>query len=98
MSSDLSFAAELSDVLCHVLREAREAKGFSLGEVALRSGLNRQAITFIENGERRPTTETFSRLTMALGMRPSEAWTKAEARMPVRQWKRLLSPPKESKA
>lgn len=88
MSADLQFASELSDALRIVLREAREAAALSLGEVAARSGLNRQAITFIENGDRRPTTETLSRLTMALGMRPSEAWAMAEAKIPAKKWKR----------
>ena len=91
MSADLQFASELSDALRLVLREARIAAALSLGEVAARSGLNRQAITFIENGDRRPTTETLSRLTMALGMRPSEAWAMAEAKIPAKTWKRVLS-------
>jgi transcriptional regulator with XRE-family HTH domain len=73
-----------------VLREARESAALSLGEVANRSGLNRQAITFIENGDRRPTTETFSRLAMALGMKPSEAWAKAENRLPARRLRQVM--------
>lgn len=92
MSSDLKFAAAVSDALRHVLREARTAAALSLGEVAARSGLNRQAITFIENGDRRPTTETLLHLAAALGMKPSEVWAKAEARVPARQWKRVLEP------
>jgi transcriptional regulator with XRE-family HTH domain len=89
--SDLQFAAVLSDSLRLVLREAREAAELSLGEVAARSGLNRQAISFIENGDRRPTTETLSRLVMALGMRPAEAWAMAESRIPSKTWKRVLA-------
>jgi transcriptional regulator with XRE-family HTH domain len=91
VSSDLQFASELSDALRTVLREARTAAALSLGEVAARSGLNRQAITFIETGERRPTSETLSRLAMALGLKPSEAWARAEARIPAREWKRQLA-------
>jgi transcriptional regulator with XRE-family HTH domain len=97
VSADLQFASDLSDALRVVLREAREAAALSLGEVAARSGLNRQAITFIETGERRPTTETLSRLTMALGLRPSEAWARAEARIPAKEWKRqfqIMTTPK----
>lgn len=89
MPSDLQFAEELSDALCVVLREAREALGWSLGELARRSGLNRQAITFIERGARRPTTETLSRHALALGMLPSEAWLKAEARIPARRMNKV---------
>jgi transcriptional regulator with XRE-family HTH domain len=88
--TDLKFAAELSDALRLVLREAREAAALSLGEVAERSGLNRQAITFIENGDRRPTTETFSRLAMSLGLRPSEAWAKAENRVSARRLRKVM--------
>jgi transcriptional regulator with XRE-family HTH domain len=85
------FATELSDALRHVLREAREAADMSLGEAALRSGLNRQAIAFIERGERRPTTDTFSRLSIALGIRPSEAWSRAEARLSGRIWREAFA-------
>ncbi len=91
MPTNLQFASDLSDALRHVLREARESQVLSLGEVATRSGLNRQAITFIEKGDRRPSTETLSRLAMALGMKPSEVWAKAEARMPPKQWKQMLT-------
>ena len=64
LPTDLHLASQLSDALRTVLREARESAALSLGEVAARSGLNRQAITFIESGERRPTTETLSTLTI----------------------------------
>jgi len=96
LSSDLQFSAELSDALCAVLRDAREALGLTLGEVARRSGLNRQAITFIERGTRRPTTETLSRHTLALGMLPSEAWAKAEAKIPTHRWQKALMDAKSS--
>jgi transcriptional regulator with XRE-family HTH domain len=88
LPTDLQFAAELSDALRLVLRAEREAASLSVGELSLRSGLNRQAITFIEKGERRPTTETLSRLAMALGMLPSEAWKKAEANVSASRLKR----------
>jgi transcriptional regulator with XRE-family HTH domain len=61
-----------------VLRAARESAELSLTEVAELSGLNRQAISLIEQGGRRPTAETFVRLVIALNMRPSEAWAQAE--------------------
>lgn len=83
--SDLPF--QLSEALRQVLRKAREAQGLSLGQVAARSGLNRQAITFIEKGERRPTTETFARLSLALQLRPSEIWAEAEAQVAPSEWK-----------
>lgn len=69
-----------------MLRKARENRGLSLGQVASLSGLNRQAITFIEKGERRPTTETFARLSLALHLKPSEVWAEAESMIPPTDW------------
>ncbi len=87
MPKKSALSIELCEALRVVLREAREAAGLSLGDVANLSGLNRQAITFIERGERRPTAETFVHLAMALGLRPSEAWKRAEDALPARDWK-----------
>jgi len=61
-----------------VLRQAREGADLSLGELARLSGLNRQAISFIEKGQRQPTTDTMARLGLALGILPSEIWKRAE--------------------
>ncbi|MES2595799.1 MAG: helix-turn-helix transcriptional regulator [Verrucomicrobiota bacterium] len=81
MSEILTVSAKLCAALCVVLREAREEASLSLGEVAKISGLNRQAITFIERGDRKPTTDTIAKLTLALGILPSQAWAKAEQRL-----------------
>lgn len=81
-----------------MLREARESASLSLGEVAKLSGLNRQAITFIERGDRKPTTDTLAKLTLALGLLPSEAWARAEERLMLKktghpvQFKRKVRP------
>ena len=96
MSVESDFSLELCDSLCVVLKEARIAAGLSLGETAARAGLNRQAVTFIEKGERRPSTDTLTRLSLALGMRPSEAWLKAEAALSVKSFRRLPSKPAPS--
>lgn len=82
MSSADHPSVQLSDALRAVLREARKSAQISLGELARRAGLNRQAISFIENGERRPTTETLIRIALALRIKPSELWARAEAMMP----------------
>ncbi len=89
MPVDPSISAELCSALCEVLKEARETENLSLGEVAGRANLNRQAVTFIEQGERSPTTETFARHAIALGIRPSEAWARAEAKFPAKWWSKL---------
>jgi transcriptional regulator with XRE-family HTH domain len=81
--------SKISSLLCaalsDVLREARLAAGLSLGATAELSGLNRQAITFIERGDRNPTTETLAKLSLALGLLPSEAWDRAEQRLGLRE-------------
>jgi transcriptional regulator with XRE-family HTH domain len=83
-----SLCAALSDVL----RETRLAADLSLGATAELSGLNRQAITFIERGDRNPTTETLVKLSFALGLLPSEAWDQAEKRLGLRKKRdRILS-------
>ena len=85
--------SKISSLLCaalsDVLREARLAAGLSLGAVAELSGLNRQAITFIERGDRNPTTETLAKLSLALGLLPSEAWNRAEKRLESREKKTI---------
>jgi transcriptional regulator with XRE-family HTH domain len=94
MSKKAALSTELCEALRIVLCEARKEAGLSLGEVAALSGLNRQAITFIERGERRPTADTFVHLAIALGLRPSEAWARAEAVISAKRWKKLLAKPK----
>lgn len=78
MSEILTVSGKLCEALCIVLKKAREEASLSLGEVAKISGLNRQAITFIERGDRKPTTDTLAKLTLALGILPSQAWARAE--------------------
>jgi transcriptional regulator with XRE-family HTH domain len=91
--SDSDISHDLCEALRQVLHDARLSAGLSLGEVAARAGLNRQAVTFIEKGERRPTADTFVRLAFALGMRPSEAWLRAEASLPSQRIKLLPACP-----
>lgn len=91
------FTIALSDALRQILRAKREALGWSLGELASRAGLNRQAITFIEQGERKPSTVTLSKITMALGLKPSEAWAQAEAAISDKEWNRALTESQKSK-
>ena len=89
MRPESDFSHDLCDALRVVLHDARLSAGLSLGEVAAKAGLNRQAVTFIEKGERRPTAETFVRLVVALGLRPSEAWLRAESALPSTRMKML---------
>lgn len=53
--------------IASLLRDAREAAGLSLTELAERTGITRQAISRIESGENRnPTLSTIVRLAEAL--------------------------------
>jgi transcriptional regulator with XRE-family HTH domain len=88
---DPSISAELCSALCIVLKEAREELELSLGEVSGRASLNRQAVAFIEQDERSPTSETLVRHAVALGLRPSEAWARAEAKLSSKWWRQLQS-------
>ncbi len=89
MPVDPSISAELCSALSAVLKDAREELALSLGEVSGRACLNRQAVTFIEQDERSPTAETFARHAIALGLRPSEVWARAEAKFPPKWWRQI---------
>ena len=52
------------------LREFREQTGLSLAVVAERSGIDRPALSRLENGSRNPTFATLSRYVRALGLVP----------------------------
>lgn len=53
--------------LAGVLRERRERHGWTLDELAARSGLSRQMLGYIELHQRTATTETVGRIGRALG-------------------------------
>lgn len=62
------------------LKKAREAAGLSLSEVAKRSGIERAALSRIENGQHvNPTVNTLCRYAQALGMRWVWSLEKQEA-------------------
>ncbi len=54
--------------LLHELKKHREEAGLSLADVANRTGMDRAAISRLENGHQpNPTVETISRYAMAVG-------------------------------
>jgi DNA-binding XRE family transcriptional regulator len=56
--------------LLHRLKQDREAAGLSLADVAERTGMDRAAISRLENGHQpNPTIETLARYAAALGKR-----------------------------
>jgi transcriptional regulator with XRE-family HTH domain len=54
-----------------LLRERRESLGLSMNEVARRTGLAQQTVSFVERGMRMPTLDTLLRITGALDL---ELW------------------------
>jgi transcriptional regulator with XRE-family HTH domain len=54
-----------------LLRERRESLGLSMNEIARRTGLAQQTVSFIERGMRMPTLDTLLRIGDALGL---ELW------------------------
>lgn len=60
----------LPQMTLHRLREAREARGLSLDELAERIGTSRQLVHHYEHGKVTPRAETFVRLCAALNVMP----------------------------
>jgi DNA-binding Xre family transcriptional regulator len=56
--------------VCSALRAAREARGFTLGDIERITGIDRSALSKLERGERPNVTfETLGRYAAALGKR-----------------------------
>jgi transcriptional regulator with XRE-family HTH domain len=55
-----------------VIQQYREKRGLSQEVVSGLAGIGRTHLSAIERGERKPTLETFFRLSEALNIKPSE--------------------------
>ena len=55
-----------------VIQDYRESKGLSQKVVSGLADIGRTHLSAIERGARKPTLETFFRISEALGIRPSE--------------------------
>jgi transcriptional regulator with XRE-family HTH domain len=66
--------------LAGIIREWRERRGWSLSELAARSRLSRQMLSFIETHRRIPSTDLLGRIGRALGIPGSELLRRAERR------------------
>ena len=62
------------------LRLERDARGWSLAELAQRSGVSKAMISKIERGEASPTAALLGRLSGALGLTLSALLARAEGR------------------
>lgn len=63
-----SLAEPASIALAGVIREWRQKHGLSLNQLAERSQLSRQMLSFIESHSRLATTDTLERIGRALGV------------------------------
>jgi transcriptional regulator with XRE-family HTH domain len=75
-----SIAEPASLTLAGVIRERREALGWSLTELAERARLSRQMVSFVETHRRVPSADVVLRLARALGARASDLFRQAERR------------------
>jgi len=72
----------LTTALAHGLRTEREGRGWSLAELAERSGVSRAMISKVERGEASPTAALLGRLVAAFGMTLSMLLAKVEGTAP----------------
>lgn len=61
-----------SAIVGKIIQKCREQKKLSQELVSGLAGIGRTHLSAIERGVRKPTLETFYRISEALGMRPSE--------------------------
>jgi len=61
-----------------VIQQFREQKGLSQDVLSGLAGIGRTHLSAIERGERKPTLETFYRLSVALNVRTSELFAAIE--------------------
>jgi DNA-binding XRE family transcriptional regulator len=65
----MATVGQLQELLAQ-LKAAREAKGLSLADLTERTGMDRSALSKLENGQRpNPTVETLMRYAAAVGKR-----------------------------
>jgi len=67
--------------LANVIRQRREANGFSLNRLAELTNLSRPMIRFIETSERIPTIDIIARISRAFGVPCSKLLAEAEGRL-----------------
>lgn len=71
---------ETSGAIARVVRSEREERGWSLTELAQRSGVSRAMISTVERGEANPTATLLGRLSGAFGLTLSQLVARAEDR------------------
>jgi len=74
---DASIREKICEETFRLLRERREDLGLSMNEVARRTGLSQQTVSFVERGMRMPTLDTLLRISGALDLNLWELLRKA---------------------
>ena len=76
-SLDSITRARICEATSRLFRERRESLGLSMNEVARRTGLSQQAVSFFERGMRMPTLDTLLRIAAALDLDLADALREA---------------------
>jgi len=71
-----------------VIQELREKRGLSQEVVSGLAGIGRTHLSAVERGERKPTMETFFRISDALQIKPSELMAMIEAALAQKEGKK----------
>ncbi len=78
MLDDPAVAQSVDTQLAQRLKQEREGRGWSLADLAQRSGVSRAMISRIERGEASPTATLLGRLSAAFGLTLSQLFARAE--------------------
>ncbi len=66
-----------SAAMARIFKEERLRKNLTMSAVAERAGISQQMLSYVERGIRKPTLETFFRISVALEIDLAEAVTLA---------------------
>jgi transcriptional regulator with XRE-family HTH domain len=78
MSTMISKTRSLEERLADHIGEQREGRGWSVADLAERSGVSRAMISKIERGEAMPTASLLARLSVAFGVPLSQLFAQVE--------------------
>jgi transcriptional regulator with XRE-family HTH domain len=74
--------SEREEIFGKIVQDQRKAKSISQEKLAKLTGLDRTAISLIENGKRSPTFTTILKICSALEIEPSELFSIYEKKDP----------------
>ena len=74
-----------AEIVGYVIQHLREQKRLSQEVLSSFAGIGRTHLSAIERGQRKPTLETFFRISEALDMKASDLMAQVEAEMDSRE-------------